>query len=493
MAGLGDISLAGAAGPGGPVAPAPFCPGQYADDFGALSAAARNFDHQPEATFSYCTRNTAVYECLSYASDGAVRHDRRKVVAHGTAFAYRKQAGETLLLTNEHVAAWPTITNEQQEVRGVPPGCKRVSDALSLVDDENDSYAKDDIPLTRVVVDPQLDVAVVKARGPLQIMPWKVGHSAGLRERNLVEVRGFPLGAFRATNIGKVISARDHDDYRDWDHDDFVIDALLSKGNSGSPVLALSCATGEYELVGIYHAGYSEGAALNVVVGIDQVRDLMSTLKRTTRDRADSVVPVDGSARELVTAELTKGGDTFFPSGAQVGAARRIGDGALLIALYPKDFPANGEPSVVMEDLPSPAPTSFGAIGRVWLGSARGLKPVELRSLDAEGQTQIGRLLAVLRADLVAQLTLRRLDQGAPGAKQSESRRRLAKTIARVAMTRSELLQSVADLPERLSSDAGETRTRFADLGRPAPNEEESRALASAGKGPALGQAATAP
>ena len=247
----------------------PFRPGQYADDFGALSAAARNFDHQPEATFSYCTRNTAVYECLSYASDGAVRHDRRKVVAHGTAFAYRKQGGETLLLTNEHVAAWPTITNEQHEVRGVPPGCKRVSDALSLVDDENDSYAKDDIPLTRVVVDPQLDVAVVKARGPLQIMPWKVGRSAGLRERNLVEVRGFPLGAFRATNIGKVISARDHDDYRDWDHDDFVIDALLSKGNSGSPVLALSCATGEYELVGIYHAGYSEGAALNVVVGID--------------------------------------------------------------------------------------------------------------------------------------------------------------------------------------------------------------------------------
>ena len=52
--------------------------GQYADDFGALSAQARDFDHRPEATFSYCMRNTAVYECLSYASDGAVRRDRRR-------------------------------------------------------------------------------------------------------------------------------------------------------------------------------------------------------------------------------------------------------------------------------------------------------------------------------------------------------------------------------------------------------------------------------
>ena len=289
-----------------------YCSGQYADDFGALSAAARDFDHRPEATFSYCTRSVAVYECLSYGSDGAIKRDRRKVVAHGTAFAYRKQAGETLLLTNDHVAAWPAITDVEHEVHGVPAGCKRVSDALSLVDDEEDNYAKDDIPLTRVVTDPQLDVAVIKARATLQVMPWKVGRSASIRERNLVEVRGFPLGAFRATNIGKVISAHDHDDYRDWDHDDFVVDALLSKGNSGSPVLGISCTTGEYELIGIYHAGYSEGSALNVVVGIDQIRDLMSTLKRAPHDRDESPVAVDGAARALVSSELAKGGDVFF-------------------------------------------------------------------------------------------------------------------------------------------------------------------------------------
>ena len=168
------------------------------------------------------------------------------------------------------------------------PGASASPRRFTLVDDEHDSYGKDDISVTRVVTDPELDIAVLKARADLQVMPWKIGHSAGIRERNLVEVRGFPLGAFRATNIGKVISAHDHDDYADWDHDDFIVDALLSRGNSGSPVLGISCATGEYELVGVYHAGYSEGTALNAVIGIDQVRDLMATLKRTPRRREES-------------------------------------------------------------------------------------------------------------------------------------------------------------------------------------------------------------
>ncbi|HXU06798.1 MAG TPA: serine protease [Polyangia bacterium] len=483
------VAIAGEGNGASAAAPPPpaFCSGQYADDFGSLSAAARDFDHRPDATFSYCTRNTAVYECLSYGSDGTVRRDRRKVVAHGTAFAYRKQAGETLLLTNEHVAVWPAITDASHQVQGVPPGCKRVSDALSLVDDEDDSYGKDDIPLTRVVTDPQLDVAVVKARAALQVMPWKVGRSAGIHERNLVEVRGFPLGAFRATNIGKVVSAHDHDDYRDWDHDDFVVDALLSKGNSGSPVLGISCATGEYELVGIYHAGYSEGAALNVVVGIDQVRDLMATLKRTTHDHAESAVTLDGTARALVSRELAKGGDLFFPVGAQVAVARGAPAGALLLALFSKDFPANGEPSLVFEDLPAPDAAAFGTLGSVWFGSARGLKAVDLRSLDADGQGQVKRALAIMTSDLAAQVTLRAFDQGEPDAKQAEGRRRLAKAIARVGASRNEVLQPIADLSERLSPQVGEAGTPFADLGRPAPADGQQRAVVGATNAPVAG------
>ena len=61
--------------------------------------------------------------------------------------------------------------------------------------------------------------------------------------------------------------------------DEHLVDALLSVGNSGSPVMAVNCATKELELVGIYHAGYKAGNALNVVVGIDDLRDEMTTLK----------------------------------------------------------------------------------------------------------------------------------------------------------------------------------------------------------------------
>ena len=460
------ISSAAAATPTVATAPAPYCAGQYADDFGALSAAARDFDHRPEATFSYCTRNVAVYECLSYASDGSVRRARRTVTLHGTAFAYRKQSGDTWLLTNDHVGAWPVVTDDQHVVDGVSPGCKRVSETLTLVDDEHDSYGKDDISVTRVVTDPELDIAVLKARADLQVMPWKIGHSAGIRERNLVEVRGFPLGAFRATNIGKVISAHDHDDYADWDHDDFIVDALLSRGNSGSPVLGISCATGEYELVGVYHAGYSEGTALNAVIGIDQVRDLMATLKRAPRRREEAAVTVDAAARRAVVAALADGGDAFFPFGSQVALARQAGSDAILWALFSKEFPSLGEPALVLEDTAASDSTSFGSLGRIWLGSTRGLKACDLSALDADGQAQIKRALAGLRADLAAELAYRAAADAGESRSSDGVVRRLAKALGRAAASRGDLLTAIADLADKGSPQPGDRGVRFATLGR---------------------------
>ena len=45
-------------------------------------------------------------------------------------------------------------------------------DTLKIVDDDHDDYEADDIALTRVVVDPQLYVAVLRAHKKLEIMPW---------------------------------------------------------------------------------------------------------------------------------------------------------------------------------------------------------------------------------------------------------------------------------------------------------------------------------
>lgn len=75
-----------------------YCSGEYADDFSVLSPTVREFEGGPQAhSSSYCVRNTAIYECLSYSSDGTVRRVRRKAVLHGTAFGYRVQGGESTL------------------------------------------------------------------------------------------------------------------------------------------------------------------------------------------------------------------------------------------------------------------------------------------------------------------------------------------------------------------------------------------------------------
>jgi len=142
---------------------------------------------------------------------------------------------------------------------------------------------------------------------------------------------------------------------------------------------------------------------------------------------------------------------------------------------------------LVFEDLPAPDAAAFGTLGSVWFGSARGLKAVDLRSLDADGQGQVKRALAIMTSDLAAQVTLRAFDQGEPDAKQAEGRRRLAKAIARVGASRNEVLQPIADLSERLSPQVGEAGTRFADLGRPAPADGQQRAVVGATNAPVAG------
>src|SRR6266540_6451614 len=106
-------------------------------------------------------------------------------------------------------------------------------------------------------------------------MPYRYGRSPDPRVGDAVLVRGYPLGAFPASNAGHVIGLGQRDLERGWDHEDFAVDALLNLGSSGSPVLAVSCETGEPELVGVYHAGYRGAQGLNVVVAIDQLRPVL--------------------------------------------------------------------------------------------------------------------------------------------------------------------------------------------------------------------------
>jgi serine protease Do len=339
---------------------------------------------------------------VSYGSDGNLRKTRASARAYGTAFGYRRDGGDTLLLTNEHVADWPAVTDDDHPVDGIPAGCKRVADSLKIVDDDHDDYADDDIPLTRVVVDPALDVAVLRAHAKLAIIPWRIGKSAALAARNVVQVKGFPLGEFQATNVGKVVSPYDHDTQGSRNHDDFVVDALLSSGGSGSPVFAVSCKTGEFELVGIFHARYTGASALNVVVAIDQVRDLMAALKRSPRP-SDPALDLDAAARahlaDLVRADPDP---PFFAVGPLVASLRIRHDGTMVFALFASDFPRNPRPLLALEDVAAADPKTFGTLGAVYVGGTAGLHTFSTVDSEAEVHALLSRTLIALRQSALA-------------------------------------------------------------------------------------------
>jgi serine protease Do len=436
---------------------APYCHGAYANEFTALSSRVAEITARPENQFTYCLRVTATYECVSYGQDGTLKRTRKNVVAHGTAFAYRRDRGDTLLATNQHVTDFPPVTDEEHPVEGVPYGCKRISDAMKLVENERDAYEADDVPLTRVVSDVGLDMAVVRAKGAtVQVMPWKFGKSSALRERNVVDVRGFPLGAFKATNLGTVISTYDHDDYKEWDHDDFVIDARLSQGNSGSPVLAVSCATGEYELVGIYHAGYSRGSSLNVVIQIDQVRDLLTSLRKSVVQKPDGPTTAVGPDDRRRLIEATGVGGIFFPFG-NLTASVRHRDGHLVFDIYARNFPTDSWPAVVIEDLPTGDAKEFGSLGRVWFGNARGLKEADKAEMNADVNMQLQRGLEVLRRAALSSVEYRKAEMSEDQSKDAfEHVRRLERTMKRATTSNRDVVAAVSDLIEREAPKPGD-------------------------------------
>ncbi|HEU4582343.1 MAG TPA: serine protease [Polyangiaceae bacterium] len=446
------------------------CPGEYADNFSALASKVRRLETQL-ASYTFCIRTTATYECPSYGVDGDLVHKRTQVVAHGTAFAYRRGGAGTLLLTNQHVADWPIVTDDDHPAEDVPAGCRRVNEQLSIVENEADSYERDDIPLSRVVADPLMDIAVLSTASKLPVLPWKIGHSARLKERNIVDVRGFPLGVFKATNVGKVVSSYDHDTYKDWDHDDFVVDALLSPGNSGSPVLAISCKTGEFELVGVYHAGYTRGSALNAVVGIDQIRGLITTLKPTPR--RDPNAQLDVSARARLSAAAQNTLEPFFPLGSLTASLRTRSDGVFFFELFNRSFPLRTFPIAVLEDVPTLNDDEFGALGRVWFGGRQGLKEYDLADLDAATRPQLVKLLDGLRRGGLAAFALREADQDANQSRERfERTERLEKALRRTSTGQKDIALAISDIAERLAPKPDEATVALESLlVEPSPRE----------------------
>jgi hypothetical protein len=446
--------------------PALSCEGEYADSLQMRDAEPRLPIPRP-AEYTYLVRNTARYECPYFGPDGKLRRRIDQAKEHGTAFAYEVVGQETYLLTNEHVAVWPEVTDARNRVTGVSDGCKRVEAQLRIVNDERDEEEVGQIPLKLVTADARLDAAVLKAPQRLPVLPYKIGRSAALRQGNAVEVRGFPLGLLHAVNTGKVVNPYDHDVEQGWDHVDFVVDALLSEGNSGSPVLALSCATGKLELVGMYHAGYKDASALNVVVGIDQVRDFMTKKRRIPRASPDGP-SLTAAERRRLEERLDSGTLPIFHFGGLTVVVEKVEEG-LRYHLYGRGFPLDDRRAAVLED--RPAANRFGELSGLIVrgeGSWRAFTP---RTLGEEDRDLLGRAGDALRLHILKVLEYRRLLDGGETLDERRLAREIRKGIERQLMPERELTGSLLDLIERLAPQRGTPvlGSQTADASVPAP------------------------
>ena len=426
------------------------CDGEYADSLQAQSLRNRDVDQSARSQFSYLVRSTAKYECPFFGPDGKLRRRHVQASELGSAFAYEQSGGDTYLLTNEHVAVWPDVTDTAHHVDGVPEGCRRVEDKLRIVRDERDDFEPGQVALQRVAVDPLLDAAILKANQKLTVIPFRIGKSAALRQGNVVEVRGFPLGVMQAVSSGKVVNPYDRDQEQGWDHVDFVIDALLSEGNSGSPVVAVSCKTREMELVGIYHAGYKGHSALNVVVGIDQLVDFMHKKKRVPRSIAVEGGPgtLGAADRAHVVSNLGDGALPLFDFGGLFVSVEVV-DGALLYQIYGRQFPLDDRRIVVLEDKPKDG--AFGDLGRLWVLSAMGWREWPQAALGAEEQDLLAHVADSIRLQVLHTIDYRHALANVSSADERKRGHDLSRALARDVPIARDLASNLLDTAERLS------------------------------------------
>jgi serine protease Do len=410
--------------------PPPLCDGDYADAVPAADAA-QILDSAKEQ-FVFAIRNVATYERVYYGRDGKLRRSYVRAVAHGTGFAYLAKDGDTLLVTNEHVANRPDVTDDEHPVEGVPAGSKKVREQLKIVRDEDDDYEPGHVALAKVLSDAAADIAIVKAHKVLPLMPFRIGRSSALRPGNLVQVRGFPLGVFAAVNTGKVVNPYTPDTEHGWSHTDFVVDALLSAGNSGSPVFAVSCHTSQPELVGVFHAGYTDAAALNVVVAVDQLREELETLRVPKRDTGlHPEITAQDRDRIVKLLFADKAHEITFPFGGRAAVASLVDPTALRIDVLDDDFPLLAREALSLVDR---GQNGFGTLDGIVVRIDGAPAELASRTLDGEVRDHFEKLYDALWQQLVGVLEYRSRVERAPQsadafAKAQEARTRLRRRV----------------------------------------------------------------
>lgn len=327
------------------------CTSRYADNLDTLKREVLEFEKSTNSNYSVCIRNITTYEQIFYSEDGKINKRLIKHIIHGTAFPFEKKGDIVYFLTNEHVANQPLVTTENNRLDGVPFGAKKVSESIKIVQNENDTFDKNFVELKITAIAPELDAAILEGKVNISPIPYKIGSSSELKTGNVVMIKGFPLGIFNASNTGKVINVNIEDNDGDWHHTDFIVDAQLNTGQSGSPVFAINCERGEYELVGLYHAFYSEGKGLNLVVGIDDLMDFLKTKKSIIPNQQKELSFLNTNEQfRLISYLLDPKNLKLFQFGDNLFGVTLSKDRTITITVYTDRFPTYTTPSFEIVD-----------------------------------------------------------------------------------------------------------------------------------------------
>ena len=199
------------------------------------------------------------------------------------------------------------------------------------------------------------------------------------------------------------------------------------------------------------------------MVAIDQVRDLMTTLKRSPK-HADPVLALDGAARARVVDGGERDDPPFFAFGSLVASVRARADGALVFAVYPERLPAH-DPPAARDRRPPDDVGVFGTLGSVYVGGARGLQPYVLADADADSQAMIAHTLDLLRQDALAMFDYRSTT-ATPGSSRAtyDHNERTKRAMTRTLEAQREASQAVVELASRPLPQASDPTIGFATI-----------------------------
>lgn len=180
----------------------------------------------------HCIRNEVTYQKVG-------KGDQPKLVrrGYGTAFAYERRDGQTYLVTNHHVIDSPSGFYRME--RGQTEGSfsvahyRKISERFTLVDDARDSDPKDDVVVSKVREDENVDIAVLRTKKDIHVSDRFVfDPSFEARRGDEVYLLGFPKALVRAQTKGVVADPA----YKAYDGAVYhALDVTGTFGSSGSP------------------------------------------------------------------------------------------------------------------------------------------------------------------------------------------------------------------------------------------------------------------